>query len=268
MIDKDIFLAMKTCHSLIKNKNPLILNLTNQVTMQWVADVQSAMHASPIMSTSSHELEDIINKAHVLYINIGTLNDECLDHAFQAARLAKEKNILIVLDPVGCGFTSYRTKAAVALAPYATVIRGNASEVMALSGQAHSLKGVDSTHSVQEAKPHAIQLAKQLGCVVITTGQQDFICSTDEESMFSFGSPMMRQITGMGCALGGVIAAFLSVTGNTYQASLFAIVFYTLSASFAAIECSLGQFPPVLIDALYAPDWEALERIFMRRGSS
>jgi hydroxyethylthiazole kinase len=266
MIDKEIFLVMKNCHWLITNKIPLIHNLTNQVTMQWVADVQCAIHASPIMSTSLHELEDIIHKAHALYVNIGTLTDEFLDHAFQAARLSKEKNIPIVLDPVGSGFTSYRTQAALALAPYATVIRGNASEVMALCGQIHSPKGVDSTHTVDDAKANAIQLAKQLGCAVIITGQQDFICSTNEESVFSFGSPMMRQIPGMGCALGGVIAAFLSVTENTYQASLFAVLFYTLSASFAAIECSLGQFRSALIDALCAPNWEALERIFMQRG--
>jgi hydroxyethylthiazole kinase len=256
---------MKSCYQSIIDSNLLILNLTNQVSMQWVANVELAIHASPIMSTNPSEFEDILDHASALYINIGTLNDDFIHQALQASTIAQEKKIPIILDPVGCGFTSPRTSASLALLECATVVRGNASEVIALGSQVSLAHGIDSIHTTDEAKIFAAKLAKLYDCVVVVTGEKDFICSAQEEFHGIFGSRLMRHITGMGCALGGVIAAFLAVCDNTYQACVSAVLFYTLSASLIAKTCSLGEFSSSMINALYNPNWKSLES--MMRGN-
>src|SRR5262245_36497463 len=117
----------------IKQKKPLILSLTNYVTMDFMANALLAVQASPLMTEAENEIEDLIAIANALYINLGTINESFLSRAFAAVHSAKLKNIPIILDPVGAGASKLRTTAAKNLFAFANIIRGNASEILCLS---------------------------------------------------------------------------------------------------------------------------------------
>ncbi len=55
------------------------------------------------------------------------------------------------------------------------VIRGNASEIMALAGAAGSTRGVDSTAESEEALALGKQLSLDLGAIVAISGREDYV---------------------------------------------------------------------------------------------
>ena len=119
----------KTRELLFKTK-PLILNLTNYVTMDFMANSLLAIGVAPLMTKSDKELEELVKIASSININIGTLTDDFIKQCYKAAILAKKYNRPIVLDPVGSGASTIRTETARGLVEYADIIRGNASEII------------------------------------------------------------------------------------------------------------------------------------------
>lgn len=243
---------LKNALTSLQTTQPLVLNLTNLVTMDFMANAQLAIGASPLMSVSDDEMEELIAVSHAVNINIGTLDTTFIQRCIKAAKLAKQYGKPVVLDPVGAGASRQRTQAALSLLPYCTIVRGNASEILALSNIAHQTKGVDSTHSTEDAKQAATDLAKAYNLVVVVSGATDFITDKNLSISFSYGSPLMPRVVGMGCTLTAVIAAFAGSVADAYQAAITATLYFSLCGSIAAKTTQApASFQQAFIDTLF-----------------
>ncbi|MEM9889189.1 MAG: hydroxyethylthiazole kinase, partial [Bacteroidota bacterium] len=185
----------------IRKQSPLIHNITNYVVMNNTANALLAAGASPIMAHAEEEVEHMVNIAAALVINMGTLSEKWVKSMLLAAKKAKATATPFVFDPVGVGASTYRTDTAQKILDAATpnIIRGNASEIMAMAQLTQSTKGVDSTMETKDAIEGGKQLSKQLNNTIIISGAEDFIITGDRVSSVSNGSPLMAKVTGMGC---------------------------------------------------------------------
>jgi hydroxyethylthiazole kinase len=247
--------------ALVREKNPLVHNITNYVVMNSTANALLAMGASPVMAHAPNEVEEMVAIAGALVLNIGTLDDAWVDSMHRAAAKASALGKPIVLDPVGAGATRLRTVSAKALIAAATpaVIRGNASEVLALGDGVADTKGVDAVHSVADAAKAAAELARELGTVLAITGPEDLVTDGQRTVRVTNGHPMMGAVTGTGCAATALIGAFLAVDSDPLDAAATALGYYGLAGETAAGSAAApGSYAVALIDALYTLTPEAL----------
>lgn len=246
--------------SRIKQTKPLVLNLTNYVTMDFMANVLLAIGAAPMMLSIEHEVEELIAMAHAVNINIGSLDASFIDKANTCVKIAKHYGKPIVLDPVGAGASGMRTKIALQLIKDVSIIRGNASEIMALSKSCVRTFGVESTHSVEAVKRNAIELANRDSVTVVVSGPVDFITDSQDELDIPYGSCLMTRVTGMGCALTAVIAAFTTVIENKLEAARLATAYFGLCGQLSATKADKpGSFRSIFIDELYASDLDSMK---------
>lgn len=222
--------------SKIRAQAPLVHNITNYVVMNSTANALLALGASPLMAHAVEEVGDMVRLSRALVINIGTLSAAWVETMTVASRVAEEQGIPVVLDPVGCGATAYRTKVALDLIAAArpSVIRGNASEIRALARCAGGTKGVDSVHSPDEVLDEAVALARSLGCVVSVSGPADLVVCGDRVARVQNGHPLMTRVTGMGCTASAVTGAFLAVEPDAFEAALQAMVTMGVAGELAA----------------------------------
>jgi hydroxyethylthiazole kinase len=244
----------------IRETKPLVLNITNYVTMDFLANSLLALGAAPIMSEEEQELTELVNIAGSVNLNIGTLNDNFLQRAEKVIAAAKKSNKPIVLDPVGAGATQIRTKAALKFLPDVSIVRGNASEIMALHTAHIKTLGVETMHAAEEAVTAGKNLNQQYNVVIAISGATDIIVAKDIK-LLGYGSSLMPRITGMGCALTGVIAAFHAITENPFEAALLATAYFGLCGEQAEKRSSgPGSFRTAFIDSLYVPDLEMMQK--------
>jgi hydroxyethylthiazole kinase len=237
----------------IRQEAPLVHNITNFVSMEVVANCLLALGASPAMVHAEEEVEDFIAIARSLVINIGTLSPPWVAAMNRAAAQASALGRPWVLDPVGAGATPYRTRTALELIELRpNVIRGNASEILALAGAAAGpTKGVDSTHSADEAVHAAQQLAQASGAVVVVTGEIDRITDGTRWLKVSNGDVRMTRVTALGCAASAVIGAFLTVEPDPVLASAEALGVFGLAGERAAARAAgPGSLRWQLVDEL------------------
>lgn len=241
----------------LRDKKPLIHNITNFVVMNYTANALLACGASPVMAHSSEEVEEMVSFAGALVLNIGTLTPYWIDSMVKAGKRANELDVPIILDPVGSGATKLRTDSSKRLMDelVINVVRGNASEVLSLAHEGSRTKGVDSIHSVDEAADAALILAKELNTTLAITGPVDLI--TDGERIFrvSNGHELMGYVTGTGCTATVVIGAFLAVDRDPVEATTTALAYFGLAGEKAATEAKApGRFMIAMLDALYTID--------------
>ena len=245
-------------------KRPLVQNITNFVAMDVSANVLLAMGASPAMVSAIEEAEEFCGRADALVVNIGTLSQANLDSMLVAARAAQVAGKPWVLDPVGAGATAFRDKAvAVLLAQKPSIIRGNASEIMAvariagLCDTAARPKGVDSANTVAEAETLAVALARAQNCVVAATGAVDFITDGTRRAHVGNGCEMMALVTALGCALSALTAAFAAATPDAFAATCAALIAYGIAGEMAEENSDgPGSFRLMFLDKLYRLDAE------------
>ena len=236
----------------LRKQNPLIFCLTNRVTPMFVANALLSLGASPMMSECLEEVEELMRLSQALYVNLGTLNQPFLSLCDRAVRCAQSMHKPIVLDPVGAGSSKIRLDHAQHLMTYASIIKGNASEIMALSGKRVRALGVDSVHEVDAAHQAAIFLARTTGAVVVVTGAVDFITNGGQALTVTHGHPLMAKVTGMGCALGAIIAAFCAIGGDPWRMSHEAVSWVGVCGSRAAhVSEHPGHFKTAFLDSLY-----------------
>ncbi|KAL4420339.1 hypothetical protein ABPG77_006146 [Micractinium sp. CCAP 211/92] len=225
-----------------REKSPLVQCITNFVSMDIMANTLLAAGASPAMAHSIGEVEDFIKIASALLINVGTLSEEWVGGMRLAAKAATIQGKPWVLDPVGCGATPYRSQvisSLLALGP--TVVRGNASEILALAGLEGATKGVDSTAAATEALTAAKQLARQHGCVVAVSGAEDLVTDGACVLKVANGVPMLQQITATGCSVTAVVAAFVCLfPQQPLEATAHALAYFGLAAELAAADGAKG----------------------------
>jgi hydroxyethylthiazole kinase len=249
---------IQSCLERIRETKPLVLNITNYVTMDFMANSLLALGAAPIMSEDIDELEELGTLASSLNLNLGTLNTQFLE---RARRIIQIQDKPIVLDPVGAGATKSRTKAALEFVPYACIVRGNASEIMALHTNHNETLGVESTHDSEQAIEAAKTLSQQYKLVVTISGATDIVVEKARTQTLSFGSPLMPRVIGMGCTLTAVIAAFHAVERDSFSAAILGTAYFGLCGEQAAQKTKTpGSFKAAFIDSLYEPDFDMMSK--------
>jgi hydroxyethylthiazole kinase len=247
----------------IRREGPLVHNVTNLVAMTLSANVLIAAGASPIMSAAPQESGELAGFSGALVVNIGTLTQDWIEGARAAIRGARAAGRPWVLDPVGVGATAFRrdtTRALVAQAP--RIIRGNASEIMALAGGATGGKGVDSTAGADAAAESASRLAADTGAVVAITGKVDLVTDGRRTLTVANGHELLTRTTASGCALTALIGAWAAILADPLEATVGAIATYGVAADLAALKAvGCGSFVPALLDALGALDGATAARL-------
>ena len=260
MTTAELGAAMAQAVNDVREKNPMAPSITNTVTQDFVANAQLAVGGSAAMLYLPDECETIAKVAPAFYINMGTAMPFYAETLPRAARALHENQTPWVLDPVGIGMSELRTKILVRLKDFKpTIIRGNASEIIALaklwqlvsdttSGQ---VRGVDSTEKVSSAKSAAIELAKFTGGAVAVSGEEDLVTDGKEAILCAGGSELFTKITGSGCALGGVMAIY-SAVANPFIAALTATTIFNVAGTKAAAQAQApASFKVNFLDNLY-----------------
>ena len=226
----------------VRTQSPLVHNITNYVVMNNSANALLAIGASPVMAHWVCEMEEMTAIAGALVLNIGTLDDKWIDGMLIAGKAAMRRGTPIVLDPVGVGATSQRTEAAMEIIEHCrpTIIRGNASEIMALVDASVKSKGVDSSASSDDALESAKRLAVDTGAVVVISGATDYITNGTDVYTVEGGSTMMTTVTGMGCTSTAIVGAFAAVVEDPMIAATAAMAVMSLAGERAA-EYSRGN---------------------------
>ncbi|WP_261513053.1 hydroxyethylthiazole kinase [Chryseobacterium paludis] len=239
---------------LVKQHSPLVHNITNYVVMNNTANALLAVGASPIMAHAKSEIHEMVNIAHSVVINIGTLDEYWSESMLIAAEAAHSVKKPWVLDPVGAGATTFRDATLNQLLQYQpTVIRGNASEIIALAKANTSItKGVDSTAKSSEAINAAHFLADHYHTIVCISGETDIIIDSQQIFLISNGHPMMTKVTGLGCSATAIIGAFIGITENISEAVAAAMALIGIAGELAVLESKgPGSLQVNLIDKLY-----------------
>ncbi|TCR81494.1 hydroxyethylthiazole kinase [Rhizobium sp. BK376] len=241
---------------------PLVQCITNYVAMNIAANVMLAAGASPAMVHAEEEAGAFAAISGALTINIGTLSTAWLAGMRAAAKSANQSRKPWVLDPVAHYATDFR-RAAVAelmeLRP--TIIRGNASEIIALAGGASKGQGVDSRDPVEQAEESAILLAKRHGAVVAATGAVDFVTDGERAVRITGGSPLMPEVTALGCSLTCLVGAFAATSPNDpFAATVGALATFASAGETAGRRAEgPGSFSWRFLDALKSLDGRTLD---------
>lgn len=247
----------------LREKKPLIHNITNFVVMNYTANALLAMGASPVMAHAPNEVEEMVRLAGALVLNIGTLTEEWVDSMVKAGKTAAARQIPIILDPVGSGATALRTGSArkIISETRPQVIRGNASEVLSLRNAASRTKGVDSLHSVDDVSGSAKAMARELNSTLAITGPVDLVTDGARVARIANGHPLMGRVTGTGCTATTAIGAFLAVDPDPLRAAATALAYFGLAGEVAARTASApGSFMIRMLDALYTITPEQLRK--------
>jgi hydroxyethylthiazole kinase len=249
----------------IRQKAPLIHNITNFVVMNSSANILLAIGASPVMAHCRAEVEEMTSMSGALVLNIGTIQEDWLESMICAAKTANSVGIPVILDPVGAGATRLRTDAINKIMENSaiSVLRGNCSEVLSLGSSDIKTKGVDTSLALSD---QTVEAAKQMAidnkCVIAISGEEDCITDGDKVFRVSNGQPMMTRVTGSGCGLTAVTAAFCAVAENDIALATAAAFGYYGLCGDLAIKTSdkPGSFHVAFIDQLYSTGNEEIRK--------
>ncbi len=242
----------------VRQQKPLVVNITNYVVMNNTANALLAVGASPIMAHSKQEMAEMMSFAGALVINIGTLDSDWTPRMSFAVEQANANGKIVVLDPVGCGASTLRTETSRQIARLADklIIRGNASEIIALAGEQAQSKGVDSLDSSDAALGAAEFLVAEYGANVVISGETDYIVAKSQTVTLGNGHEMMPYVTGMGCTLSALTGAFAAVGDDT---GLAAAAVLGVAGEVAAEQArGPGSLQLTLLDELYQLDEQTL----------
>ncbi|MDP9955228.1 hydroxyethylthiazole kinase [Epilithonimonas hungarica] len=238
----------------VKDQSPLVHNITNFVVMNNTANALLAVGASPIMAHAKSEIREMIAISNVVVINIGTLDEYWSEAMLIAAEEAHRLNKTWILDPVGAGATSFRDEVLAKLLQFKpTVIRGNASEIIALAKANKTVtKGVDSTAESNEAINAAKYLVENYQSVVCISGATDIIIDDKETYFVENGHPLMTKVTGLGCSASSIIGAFAGISENKIEATVAAMSLLGIAGELAEkISNGPGSLQMNILDKLY-----------------
>jgi hydroxyethylthiazole kinase len=247
----------------IRDRKPLVHQITNYVVMNETANATLALGALPVMAHAIEEVEEMVALAGALVLNIGTLSSHWVEAMVLAGREANARGIPIVLDPVGAGATRYRTETARGLLAElpVDVLRGNAGEVATLVGLDAEVRGVESIDAGGEAAELARQAARTLDLVAAVTGPVDHVSDGSRVAAISNGHELLATVTGTGCMATAITGAFLAAKpGDAFEAATEALVAFGVAGEDAAVEArGPGTFHAGLYDALAALDPDDLD---------
>jgi hydroxyethylthiazole kinase len=248
--------------ALIRERKPLVHQITNFVVMNETANATLAIGALPVMAHALQEVEEMASVASALVLNIGTLSDEWVEAMIAAGRAANSAGVPVVLDPVGAGATAYRTDASRRLLDVLeiAVLRGNAAEIATLAGQDAEIRGVEAVGGVGGPEL-ASEASSLLGPVVAVTGPVDHVSDGQAVNSVANGHELLGTVTGTGCMATAITGCFLGVRGDDpLAAATEALVTFGVAGEDAArVAEGPGSFHVALYDALYHLDSGTLD---------
>ena len=232
-------------------ERPLVHHITNYVTVNLVANVTLCTGALPVMAHAYEEVEEMASIASALVLNIGTLDPTQTEAMLIAGERANERGIPIVLDPVGAGATTLRTKTAERLLSDLdiSVVCGNAGEVATLAGLSAEVRGVESLSG--DAREAVELAASSLGVTVAATGERDYVSDGEITLSVGNGHPLMGSVVGLGCSSTAVVGCFAAAGGGDPETVAGALACFGRAGEVAAEKAGgPGTFEPRLLDAL------------------
>ena len=236
----------------LRANQPLVQCLTNVVASNWTANVLLAVGASPAMVDNPHEAAAFAEIAGGVLINLGTPFDDTAQAMHLTVASACESRTPWVLDPVAAGVLSWRTDLAHQLLDEGrpAIVRGNASEILALAGGVGG-RGVESVDSPETAAEAARVLSLEHRCVIAVSGPVDLVTDGVRLVRIANGHPWLTRVTGVGCALGALMAAFAAVTVDAVVAAAAASATLGVAGDIAATKShGPGSFAVALLDEL------------------
>lgn len=266
-------MELKTILRRTRETRPLVHSITNYVTVNDCANLLLAAGAAPIMADAEEEAAEFAAKADALCVNIGTLDRFKLAAMFKASEAAAHAGRPAVLDPVGAGATAYRTNAALGLLSSGafTLVRGNLSEIRALAGKTGETRGTDAAFSpdgpeqLESAISTAQNLARNTKTLIGVSGAVDILASPDRVALVRSGDPIMTSISGTGCMLSVLTAAFLGANrDDPFDAALAAFAVMGVCGEIALEQLKPGEGPQrwrlLFLDAVALLSPDELER--------
>ena len=264
----------ENCFDRLRQRSALVHNITNYVTVNDVANIVLACGASPIMADEPEEAAEITAICTGLNINIGTLNQRTISSMFAAGKQAKALNHPVLLDPVGAGASTLRTDTARRIVDeiHPDVIRGNISEIKTLAQGSGTTQGVDADvadkvteENLDSAVAFAKAFAARTGAVVAITGAIDIVADAQKAYCIRNGNAMMSSITGTGCQLSALTAAFVTANpGHPLEAAAAAVCAMGLAGEVAhqrlTPQDGNATYRNYIIDAIYNMTPEQLEK--------
>ena len=264
-------MSFGVCLENVRNKSPLIHNITNYVTVNDVANVLLACGGSPIMADEPDDAVEITQICNGLNINIGTLNSRTITSMFKAGLKASELGHVLLLDPVGAGASSLRTNTALRLIKEIKfdVIRGNASEIKTLALGSGTTHGVDADKADSVSDENLVfmidfvkNFAQSSGSIIALTGAIDLVSDSSKCYVIRNGRPEMGRITGTGCQLSGIMTAFIAANpDNKLESSAAAVALMGLAGELAFKDgVGNSSYRNNIIDEIYNMTSEELDR--------
>ncbi|MFS0646668.1 hydroxyethylthiazole kinase [Siminovitchia sp. 179-K 8D1 HS] len=240
----------------VRSKQPLIHQITNQVTINDCANVTLAIGGSPVMASSPLEAASMAKMANTLVINIGTLESDTFKAMKLAGKAANETGIPVLLDPVGVGSTDFRSECAFELLEKVkvSVISGNVSEMNCLAGGIWSTKGVDAGKVDQTPEHIAVKVARKYRCIAAVTGKEDVVSDGKTMMIIQNGHPLLSSVSGTGCMTTALIGCFAGATNQMLHAAVAGVSVMGLAGEEAASLLNeregLGTYKVKLFDSI------------------
>ncbi len=246
----------------VRNKKPLIHNITNYVTVNDCANVILAIGASPIMADDINEAGDITSISSALVINIGTLNKRTVESMILSGKKANEKGIPVIFDPVGAGASKLRNEVTKTILDEVkiSVLRGNLSEIAYIAGLNATTKGVDASEADIESNDStavAKKAAVKLGCIVALTGAIDVISDGKNLVTISNGHKMLSDVTGTGCMTTALVGSFCGAERDYFKAAVAGVAVMGIAGELAyeaAGHKGTGSYHIAIIDSISKMD--------------
>lgn len=245
----------------VRDKVPLIHNITNYVTVNDVANAILAIGASPIMADAIEEAADITAVSSALVLNIGTLNGRTVESMISAGKKANSLGIPVIFDPVGAGASCLRSDVTRTILESVkiSILRGNLSEISFTAGLSASTKGVDV--SKEDEKHDIVSVARkaaaQWDCIAAVTGAVDVIAGPGRLVKIRNGNKMLSRVTGTGCMTTALVGAFAGAGQDPFAAAAGGVASMGIAGELAfeaAGKTGTGSYHIAIIDALSCLD--------------
>lgn len=236
---------------IVRQKNPLVLHYTNEVTINDCANATLAVGASPLMSYSYDEFEELISIASSVVVNIGTMNPSYMDLFLQAGVTANSLGKPVVFDPVGVFASTARKEFTDMFLSQVrcSVIKGNHAEIQFLSGATVKGQGVDSHGSGGDLSTTVRELARKFETIVVATGTEDYVSDGVQVVKILNGTPRLRQVTGTGCMTSSLVGAYVGAAGNHVECAVMGVLTMALSGELSDEAAQgVGTFKTRLFD--------------------
>jgi hydroxyethylthiazole kinase len=230
-------------------ERPLVEAVTNEVTVDQVAQTIRNWGGLPVMSDDAREVGEMVAGASACLLNMGTVSEAGEETMLTAGRAANEHGVPVVVDPVGAGATSTRDRVAERLVTDldVAILKGNHGEITALAGDDAEVRGVESVGEYADVAESAVACARETGAVVVASGERDVVATARTAYELTAGHPRMGEVVGTGCTLGGTLATFVGVDDARLDAALAGTLGFGLAGEAAADE----RFGPVRGPASY-----------------